>query len=86
MVTRKFEQHLYELLGVSSPLAHDRGSADVKECRAALSCDSLCQHGLACAWRSEEQDTLPRLEYALEEVRILHRHQYRLLEQALCFT
>ena len=50
------EKNPNQLFTVPPPLAGQRGAADVEECRLESCCYCLCQHRLACARRTKEQE------------------------------
>lgn len=54
MVARQVKEHFYELLAIATPLADNCGSTDVEEGSPALSRHGLRQHGLTCAWWTEQ--------------------------------
>ena len=53
VVPSQVEQHLYQLFGISTPLAYDSGCADVEKGCPALSGTGLSQHRLTRTRRSK---------------------------------
>ena len=76
MVSGQVKEHLNKFLRVASPLAHNCWCTDIKEGSAAFRRNGLSQHCLASAWWAKKKNTLPRLQDALKEVRVLHGHQH----------
>ena len=81
MIPGQVKEHFYKLLRVATPLAHDSRCTYVEEGRSTLSCHSLRQHCLTRARWTEQKNSLPRLQDALEEVWILHGHEYSLFQE-----